>query len=104
MIGSEELSEQEQFKHIISELFTDKFYDSLMDGSTLSVLQEMMTFAQELIETLEREEKSPSVACRKGCHYCCHSHLRITPAEALFISAFIDTHFGEAQRSGLKKK
>lgn len=104
MTLSEDAGEQNQFKRIISEIFQDKFHSGLRNGSVLSVLQELMEFAQGIVDNLERDNKSPHVACQNGCDYCCYSHLKIIPAEALLIYSFIDTHFGDAERSGLKQK
>lgn len=104
MTVSDDMAEQERFKEIIADAFQDRFYTSLLHGSVLSVLQEFMEFIEKIIEDLEIDGKCPEIKCRRGCSYCCYSHLKIMPVEALLINAFIKTHFTSQKLSGLKER
>lgn len=104
MTAPENISEQPHFKTILTDIFQEKFYSSLLQGSMMAILQELMGFVHKAADGLEREGKSPEIVCQDGCSYCCYSNLRIIPAEALFIISFIETHFDAEKLSGLKKK
>lgn len=104
MIAPVNSVEQNQFKKIITDIFQEKFYTGILHGSILSVLVEIMEFAQGIIKDLEDDGKSSDVACHKSCCYCCYSHLEVIPVEALLIASFIETHFESTERSDLKGK
>ncbi len=104
MNASENTLGQDQFKQILEDIFQDKIYDSILNGSPLPVLLEVAKFTHNIVNTLEEEGKAPQVACRNGCSYCCYSHIAVMPVEALLIFSFITNHFKEMEQSHLKQK
>jgi len=89
MKKSENFVEQDHFKQILSKIIQEKMHDRPFRTSILPVFNEVLDFAENIIEMLEKSGQSPKISCRIGCSYCCYSQVKIIPVEALSIYSFI---------------
>lgn len=53
-------------------------------------------------ERLAAAADAATLACRKGCHWCCHFSVDVRPVEVLRILAFMQAHFTEQQRAQIR--
>lgn len=102
-----ESSGENQFAEIIFQTIQKKLGQKKTDNisfrnAILPVFQEVVEFAQDIVQALEISGQSPKVACQSGCTYCCHSQVNIIPIEALMICAFIKTDFTAGQIEALE--
>ncbi|MBU1342951.1 MAG: YkgJ family cysteine cluster protein [Proteobacteria bacterium] len=104
MNRSEASEDQDQFKTILSRMTREKMQDTVQPQTVLITLQSIMEFVQDIVEQLEKSELSLPSACCSGCSYCCHSQIKVIPAEALLIFAFIEKYFDPAQIKALKAR
>lgn len=99
----EGFSEPNEFKAIVVNFTRDKLIHGTHQETILSAIRAVMEFVQEIIEQLETSGQSPAVSCGSGCNFCCHSLIRVIPAEALLIEAFIRSSFSDSDIQALKK-
>lgn len=88
---------QNAFKDVLKDQFLEKIYNGFIDDAILPVLKDVMAYAHDIVDVLERSNQSPAVACGPGCSYCCHSQIHVLPIEALLILSFINERFTEKQ-------
>ncbi len=81
--------ETDAFKKILLNLVKDKMSYGTHQETILVALKDVMEFVQTIIDQLETSGQSPSVSCSSGCGFCCHSLIKVIPAEALLIASFI---------------
>lgn len=93
MEKTESAAEYGDLKPILFNLVQKKMSHGKHKNNILITLQAVMEFGQNIIENLESSGQSPKVACGSGCSYCCHSLVRIIPAEALLIASFIRLNY-----------
>ena len=84
---------QNAFKDILNDQFREKIYNGFINDAILPVLKNVMAYAHDIVDALERSNQSPAVACGPGCSYCCHSQIHVLPIEALLILSFIHECF-----------
>ncbi|NDY72115.1 YkgJ family cysteine cluster protein [Desulfobacter hydrogenophilus] len=84
---------QNAFKDILNAQFREKIYNGFINDAVLPVLKNVMAYAHDIVDALERSNQSPAVACGPGCSYCCHSQIHVLPIEALLILSFIHECF-----------
>ena len=97
-------AEPNEFKTILVNITREKMTSGTHQDTILAALQAVMVFAQEIIEQLEASGQSPAVSCGSGCSFCCHSLIKVIPAEALLIESFIRRHFIDSDIQALKEK
>lgn len=102
MDPSEGLEDLDDFKAILSQITQKKLADKVQIKPLPAIFQEMMEFVQELAGRLEKSDISPPVACSSKCSYCCYSHIKVIPVEALLIFSFIEQHFTASDIRDLK--
>lgn len=95
------------FEQILSRILQEKLYEKKMNGvgfqdAILLVFKEVLEFSDSIIQDFERDGKSPRVACKSGCSYCCHSLVHIIPIEALLIFQFISVNFTCSEINALR--
>jgi Fe-S-cluster containining protein len=89
MEKTETSAEADQFKCILLDIVKDRLSCGTHQATILVALQDVMEFVQTIIDKLETSGQSPLVSCRSGCSYCCHSLIKVIPAEALLIDSFL---------------
>lgn len=64
----------------------------------------VVTFHRRLDEVIEASVRGHSVdlACRPGCHYCCHLAVHVRPYEAFALAAFVRRTFAPAAIEALR--
>jgi Fe-S-cluster containining protein len=85
------------FKDILNDRFREKIYNGFINDAVLPVLKDVMAYAHDIVDALERSKQSPAVACGPDCDYCCHSQIHVLPIEALLILSFIHECFTSKQ-------
>lgn len=95
---------QDPLKQLLFENIQTKLQENPFAQSILPAFEQIMEFAQVIIEQLEESGQSPSVSCQCGCSYCCHSQVKIIPIEALSIYTYIKQTFNDIEISDLKKR
>ncbi|MGM0653727.1 MAG: YkgJ family cysteine cluster protein [Thermodesulfobacteriota bacterium] len=85
------------FKDILENQFREKIYNGFINNAILPVLNDVMAYAHDIVDELERSNQSPAVACGPDCSYCCHSQIHVLPIEALLVLSFINERFTENQ-------
>ncbi|NWH05183.1 YkgJ family cysteine cluster protein [Desulfobacter latus] len=85
------------FKDILINQFREKIYNGFINDAIIPVLKDVMAYAHDIVNALERSNQSPAVACGPGCSYCCHSQIDVLPIEALLIVSFIHKNFTQKQ-------
>jgi len=103
MKKTEGSGEPNKFKAILLNLTQKKMIHGTHKDTILVAIQAVMDFVQKTIEQLEVSGQSPAVSCGSGCSFCCHSLIRVIPAEALLIDAFIRSNFINKDVRVLKK-
>ena len=103
MEKTEGSSEPNEFKTILLNLAREKMTHGKHKDTILVATQTVMDFVQETIEKLETSGQSPKVSCGSGCSFCCHSLIRVIPAEALLIAAYVRKNFIDNDIQVLKK-
>lgn len=98
--------QESEFEEILFQTIQEKLLQKKSDGlrfhdAILHVFQEILEFSDSIVQDLEKNGLSPTVACQIGCSYCCHSQVNIIPIEALLISEFIKTDFTATQVNAL---
>lgn len=73
-----DIGQGSDFEQILSRILQEKLYEKKMDGvgfqdAILLVFKELLEFSDNIVQDFERDGKSPTVACKSGCSYCCHS-------------------------------
>ena len=64
-----------------------------------------LAWADHLVERFEAENPLPRpIVCQAGCYYCCHNQVELTPPEALLLGHYVEQHFPEVEKAGLKAK
>ncbi|WP_299981785.1 YkgJ family cysteine cluster protein [Desulfobacula sp.] len=104
MEKTEGFAEPNEFKTILVNFTREKMIHGTHQDTILVATQAVMVFVQEMIEQLEASGQSPAVSCGSGCSFCCHSLIKVIPAEALLIESFIRHHFIDSDIQVLKKK
>ena len=87
MKKTESFAEPNEFKTILVNFTRKKMTHGTHRDTILVAIQAVMVFIQEIIEQLEASGQSPAVSCGSGCCFCCHSLIRVIPAEALLIES-----------------
>ncbi|WP_320044655.1 YkgJ family cysteine cluster protein [uncultured Desulfobacter sp.] len=90
-------SSQNAFKDILEDQFREKIYNSFINDAVLHVLKDVITYSHDIVDALESSNQSPTVACRSGCSYCCHSQIHVLPIEVLLILSFLSECFTRKQ-------
>nr|WP_320189997.1 YkgJ family cysteine cluster protein [uncultured Desulfobacter sp.] len=90
-------SSQNAFKDILEDQFREKIYNSFINDAVLNVLKDVMAYSHDIVDALESSHQSPTVACRSGCSYCCHSQIHVLPIEVLLILSFLSEYFTRKQ-------
>lgn len=102
-----DIGQGSDFEQILSRILQEKLYEKKMDGvgfqdAILLVFKELLEFSDNIVQDFERDGKSPTVACKSGCSYCCHSLVYIIPIEALLIFQFISINFTFSEINALR--
>lgn len=93
-----------QLKSVLVNFTSNKMAGMNFKDSILVTIRDVMEFVQEIIEGLEESGQSPAISCGPGCGFCCHSLIKIIPAEALLISSYISRHYTDTELLELKNK
>lgn len=96
--------DRNQLKQILEQIFLEKLYTCFVGESVFPMVMEVLAYAQQIVHDLENTGQSPPVSCRSGCSFCCYSHIRIIPIEALLIHSYIQEQFSDDERKELKEK
>lgn len=66
----------------------------------------VVTFHRRLDAILEASVRGHSVtlACKPGCHYCCHLPVHVRPYEAFALAAWLRRQFSPAQLEALRER
>ena len=69
-------------------------------------LQKMHSAIDNLIESLSEfaEQQGHSVACKKGCEWCCHQPVFALDYELDYLSFFLSKHFSKEEQKKIKRK
>lgn len=70
----------------------------------MTALAEIMALAEHIVQRTHEAETDDQIECRSGCSYCCHSQIKLTPAEALLIFFWINSNFTDKQIAALKQR
>ena len=100
----EQVDQGNSFKQILQQTFSEKLFNGIIGDSILPQLLEVMEWGQEIVTGLEDSGLTPSVSCRKGCSYCCHSKISIIPVEALLIRSFVKKEFSLDEQKSLNQR
>jgi Fe-S-cluster containining protein len=107
-INEEQVSEdqvnEDQLKQILLKIIQEKLHNKHFGTSILSVFNEVLDFAETIIETLEVSGESPEISCQSGCSFCCYSQVKIIPIEVLSIYSFIRSSYDAQEISNLQTR
>lgn len=104
MKKTDDFADDGALKDVLLSVTQEKMSHGSHKETILITIQAVMDFVQEIIEQLEDSGQTPAVSCGSECSFCCHSLIRVIPAEALLINAFIKQNFSDASIHDLEKK
>lgn len=66
----------------------------------------VVTFHRRMDEVLEASVRGHAIvlACKPGCHYCCHLPVHVRPYEAFALAAWVRRHFTAPQVDALRER
>ncbi len=70
----------------------------------MAAMTEIIDLAEHIIKRVHSEDTKNKVACGPGCGFCCHSEIKLTPAEALLIFSWLDINFTDHDRNLLQER
>ncbi len=56
------------------------------------------------LEVLHQQGKSPDIACRKGCSYCCGTRIMASIPEVLRLASWVVENFSKEELGALRKR
>ncbi|MDZ7666419.1 MAG: YkgJ family cysteine cluster protein [Desulfotignum sp.] len=84
----------------------DAVQEEIQDPSrtVFSIIRQVMDAAAQVLDSVALTCESPAPECAKGCSFCCHSRIHVTPLEAVLISAHIRDCFSPDEIYRLKTR
>lgn len=71
-----------------------------------AALNEMYAGIDGLIQSVEQlaRQQQQAIACKRGCHWCCHQPVFALDYELELLAAFIEANFSEQEKNEIKQK
>ena len=70
----------------------------------IHMMEQLILFGETITAKLESTEPDARIACSRGCSYCCHMQVKVTPPEMFLILAHLTAEFNPAQMDILTEK
>jgi hypothetical protein len=89
---------EDKLKEFLRDAQSEATYNILSKSMSASGLKEVIENASGFAEAMTkrlRQPESPSTACKKGCHWCCHQLILVSPPEAFRIIHFMKDSFSK---------
>lgn len=106
-VTSEQVAKEKRISNQICDLEVNTVGDILAQQPTpdglLAVIENACWFA-ERTTVKYRDPKTPAVACKEGCKWCCYQTVPVTAVEVFRIARFIETEFYDEEKNKVTGK
>ncbi|SLM29431.1 conserved hypothetical protein [Desulfamplus magnetovallimortis] len=95
---------EEVLRALFMQIIESHVQKGLSRKGITELLTELIELAENIVKQVHESTSGSNIACKAGCSLCCHSRIRLTPVEALWIFSWIETNFSSDELKRLHNR